>query len=83
MYEYNAILTPDNKHRSPQNVQDYKKLIIKQVFAHYVGQLLLLARVFHCVNHDTLLYKLNFCRVIGKDNEWMKSYLTIGIKEWR
>jgi hypothetical protein len=31
----------------------------------------------------TLLSKLNLCRTVGKANEWVKSYLTMGIKQWR
>jgi len=42
-----------------------------------------LAEVFHCVNRDIWVYKLNFYRTIGKANEWIKFYLRIGIKTWR
>jgi hypothetical protein len=42
-----------------------------------------LAEVFHCVNRDIWLSKLNVYRKIGKANEWMKSYLRIGIRNWR
>jgi len=42
-----------------------------------------LVEVFHCVNRDIWLSKLNFYRAIGKANEWMKTYLRIGTKNWR
>jgi len=32
------------------------------------------AKAFDYVNHDTLLYKLNFCRITGKVYAWIKSY---------
>jgi len=33
-----------------------------------------LANAFHYVNHDTLLYKLNFYGITGKVYAWTKSY---------
>jgi hypothetical protein len=42
-----------------------------------------LAKVFHCVNHDIWLYKLNLYRIISNVNEWMKSYVRIGVKDCR
>jgi hypothetical protein len=40
-----------------------------------------LGKVFHCVHCDILLSKLNFFGTIGKANEWIKSYLRLGMKE--
>ena len=34
-----------------------------------------LTKVFDCVNHYILLSKLNFYKINGKANKWMKSHL--------
>jgi hypothetical protein len=43
------------------------KLIVGGVFCD-------LAKTFGCVNQDILLFKLNFCGIIGTANEWIISY---------
>jgi hypothetical protein len=44
------------------------KLIIGRIFCD-------LAKAFDCINHYTLLFKLNFCGINSKANKWIKSCL--------
>jgi hypothetical protein len=39
-----------------------------------------LAKAFYCVNHDIIASKLNFYRITGKANKWIKHTLGIGSK---
>jgi hypothetical protein len=48
-----------------------KKLLVGGIFRD-------LAKAFDCVNHDTLLLKLNWYEITGKTNNWFKSYLVDG-----
>ena len=34
-----------------------------------------LAKAFDCVNHDTVVSKLNFYGIIGRANKWIETYL--------
>jgi hypothetical protein len=45
-----------------------EKLLVGGIFCD-------LAVVFDCIIHDTLLLKLNWYGIIGKVNNWIKSYL--------
>jgi hypothetical protein len=53
------------------------KLLVGRIFCD-------LAKVFECINHDTLLFILNLYGINGKANNWIKSYLVDRYqKGWR
>jgi hypothetical protein len=48
---------------------------------HIGGTFCDLAKAFDCVNHDTLLLKLNFHEIQGEVGQFLKSCLSAGNKE--